>query len=408
MARKLRATIENRTNRLKLDRRPKPYGLITIAPRIRLGYRRCKLAGTWVVECADGKGGEWQKRVGIADDFEEADGANIFDFWQACDRAKAIARGQAGGVPVTVAAAIDDYEADLRVRGGDPINASRVRFHLPAGLSDKPVALLGVAELKRWRNSLLAKGLKPSTVARTLQAARAAFNRAADNDPARIHNRDAWRIGLGGLINTYNVRNTILTDAEVLRLVEAAYGLDHALGLWIETAAVTGARSSQIAALLVADLQASRSDPRLMMPRSRKGRGQRQVTRRPVPITPTLAAKLRQAAGTRAPQAPLLVRRDGQPWNLQNQEHLRIPFGRIAKQLGLDCTPYALRHSSIVRQLLANTPIRVVAVCHDTSVVMIERTYSPYIADHSDAIARRGLLDTAPAGENVVSLPGRR
>jgi len=145
-----------------------------------------------------------------------------------------------------------------------------------------------------------------------------------------------------------------------------------------------------------------------MMPRSRKGRGQRQVTRRPVPITPTLAAKLRQAAGTRAPQAPLLVRRDGQPWNLQNQEHLRIPFGRIAKQLGLDCTPYALRHSSIVRQLLANTPIRVVAVCHDTSVVMIERTYSPYIADHSDAIARRGLLDTAPAGENVVSLPGRR
>jgi integrase len=407
MARKLHATIENRTNRLKLDRRPKPYGLITIAPRIRLGYRRTKNAGTWVVEAADGRGGEWQKAFALADDYENADGTHVLDFWQAADKAKAIARGQAGaGPPVTVAAALDDYEADLRAREGDPINASRVRFHLPPGLSDKPVALLGVAELKRWRNGLLAKGLKPSSVARTLQAARAAFNHAADQDPARIHNRDAWRIGLGGLTNTYNVRNTILTDAEVLRLVEAAYALDPALGLWIETAAVTGARSSQLAALLVADLQASRSV--LTLPSSRKGRGQRQITRRPVPITAALAAKLRQAAGARASHAPLLVRRNGQPWNPQNQEHLRIPFARIAKQLGLDCTPYALRHSSIVRQLLANVPIRVVAAGHDTSVAMLERTYSVHISDHSDAIARRGLLDTSPAGENVVSLPGRR
>jgi integrase len=240
--------------------------------------------------------------------------------------------------------------------------------------------------------------------------ARAALNFAADSDPARIHNRDAWRIGLGGLTNTYNVRNTILTDADVLRLVAAARQLDSSFGLFVETAAVTGARSSQIAALLVADLQAGRSDPRLMLPSSRKGRGQRQITRRPVPITPALAAKLRQAAGTRAPQAPLLVRRNGQSWNPQNQEHLRIPFARIAKQLGLDCTPYALRHSSIVRQLLANVPIRVVAAGHDTSVAMLERTYSPHISDHSDAIARRGLLDTAPTGGDVVSLPvpGRR
>src|SRR6516165_2548437 len=104
MARKLHATIENRTNRLKLDRRPKPYGLITIAPRIRLGYRRTKNAGTWVVEAADGRGGEWQKAFALADDYENADGTHVLDFWQAADKAKAIARGQAGaGPPVTVA-----------------------------------------------------------------------------------------------------------------------------------------------------------------------------------------------------------------------------------------------------------------------------------------------------------------
>ena len=68
-------------------------------------------------------------------------------------------------------------------------------------------------------------------------------------------------------------------------------------------------------------------------------------------------------------------------------------------------TIYALRHSSIVRQLLANTPIRVVATLHDTSVVMIERTYSKFITDHSDALSRRALLDTTRlVGENVVAL----
>ena len=54
---------------------------------------------------------------------------------------------------------------------------------------------------------------------------------------------------------------------------------------------------------------------------------------------------------------------------------------------------YALRHSSIVRALLANVPIRLVSAMHDTSVVMIERTYSAYIADFADAISRPALLD---------------
>jgi hypothetical protein len=68
-------------------------------------------------------------------------------------------------------------------------------------------------------------------------------------------------------------------------------------------------------------------------------------------------------------------------------------------------TFYALRHSSIVRQLLANTPIRVVATLHDTSVVMVERSYSKHIADHADALSRRALLNTArPVRGKVVSL----
>ena len=70
-------------------------------------------------------------------------------------------------------------------------------------------------------------------------------------------------------------------------------------------------------------------------------------------------------------------------------------------------TPYALRHSSIVRQLLAGIPTRVVASFHDTSVAMIEANYAKYIiGDPSDAMTRRTLLDftAPPPAPNVVKI----
>jgi len=42
---------------------------------------------------------------------------------------------------------------------------------------------------------------------------------------------------------------------------------------------------------------------------------------------------------------------------------------------------------------------------HDTSVGMIEKTYSKHIGDHSDALARPTLLDLSAAPtDNVVPL----
>ena len=63
-------------------------------------------------------------------------------------------------------------------------------------------------------------------------------------------------------------------------------------------------------------------------------------------------------------------------------------------------TPNCLRHSSIVRQLINAVPIRVTAAHHDTSIRMIERTYSKHINDHSEALVRRALLDAAVVSDN--------
>jgi len=89
----------------------------------------------------------------------------------------------------------------------------------------------------------------------------------------------------------------------------------------------------------------------------------------------------------------------------QEQRRLFKRAAKAAEQDPAEVTIYALRHSNIVRQLLAGVPIRVVAVNHDTSVTMIERTYSRHIGDHSDQLARGALLDTtAPAGGNIVPI----
>ena len=71
-----------------------------------------------------------------------------------------------------------------------------------------------------------------------------------------------------------------------------------------------------------------------------------------------------------------------------------------------EVTMYALRHSSIVRQLLAGVPVRIVAAGHDTSVAMIERNYSRYITDHADALVRGAMLDLMPRDKPKLALIG--
>ena len=123
------------------------------------------------------------------------------------------------------------------------------------------------------------------------------------------------------------------------------------------------------------------------------------------------ADSLAEAAG-RPSEAQLLLRSNGDAWGHGRSRHHRDDFRAVVKAAELDpdiVTLSALRHSSIVRQLLANLPIRIVATLHDTSVKMIERTYSRHIAEHTDALARRALLETAqPPADNVVALSGRR
>lgn len=82
------------------------------------------------------------------------------------------------------------------------------------------------------------------------------------------------------------------------------------------------------------------------------------------------------------------------PW--QTPSEIVRPWGDIRAKAGLpDVIPYALRHSSIVRDIRANLPTRLVAAIHDTSIAMIERRYARYIADGLDTLAAQTIIPLA-------------
>lgn len=80
------------------------------------------------------------------------------------------------------------------------------------------------------------------------------------------------------------------------------------------------------------------------------------------------------------------------PWNSASE--MTRTWQAVLKQVGMppSVVPYALRHSSVVRAIAHDLPIRLVAALHDTSVAMIERFYSRWFTDKLDDLASEAAL----------------
>ena len=422
MARNLRSPrLETRTERLRLAVTPRPI-FLKIGNGLSLGYRRNQTAGTWVVRKSDGKGGNWTRAIGVADDFEEANataddfnegaGRTVLTFWEAQARARKVAAGPGGGARTTFSEAVDRYADRLRERGRDAGNATRLRKHLPPHLAKKRVTSLVSDDLSAWRSELLAskhrgKPLSAGTVNRILTTARAALNAISGG-----HDRSAWREGLAAVEHSGEQdRNIVLPIELVRRIMEAADTLDADFGLFVAVMAQTGARPSQICRIRVDGL--STDNFTVQVPVSRKGRGAKKKTHIQLSVTEKVMCRLRAAADGRPKGDALLTKvkvfgkeRRRAPW--EKSDHTRL-FKKAVQAIADEqefaawlkkeqyaakqVTIYALRHTSIVRQILANVPTRAVAAAHDTSVAMIERTYSRHIDRHATPIVLKSLED---------------
>jgi integrase len=384
--------------------RPKCY-FVSLCPGVSLGYRRladvagAPRAGAWTLRKADGKGGGCPKGFAVADDVVQANGNEILTYKQAVAKALAFAGGTTAqdDPPITVAMAILDYTKSLIERGRRPYNATRlwrldkdgnpIPGLVPAWLADRQVGALTIKELERWRESL---GYKhKGTLNRTIKPLKKALNRAAARDH-RITNTHVWsgaESGLPLIPKADGVRRVFLEPAQVNALIDAAYAYeaDRGFGLFVETGAETGARPSQLWKLKVSSLNGNR----VMMPPSKKGPDGKDLPPVAVPITPVLAAKLREAAGRRSPSEPLLLRDERfeqREWVSDNGAWID-PFNAIVAkvreqmELPADVTYYALRHSTAKRQIRAGIDLVTIAQRLETSVATLQKHYAAAISE---------------------------
>ncbi|KAB2763072.1 tyrosine-type recombinase/integrase [Brucella anthropi] len=408
----------------------------SVSADVHLGYRKGKRAGRWFVRWRLPDGRYKQENIGAADDGLSADGVETLNFEQAKNKAAHHVEQErqrerdAGKEPIpTVREVVETYAAKRKARaekqeGARPRDASgRLAMHvLEKPLADKRLDTLSDEDLSDWRANL-PETLATSSVQRIVNDLRAALNAVPPRILKRLPASYLTMIKLGlkaGEAEPAAARDgAALPDADVRRIIEAARTVDDMedwsgdLFRLVLVLAATGMRFSQIRRIQVGDVQPEQS--RLMIPTSRKGRGQKRATHIGVKVGGDVIESLRPAIAGRRPADPLLERwkhRQERPaegakpvwvrdkrgtWN--SPAELARPWISIIERAGLpaDTVPYALRHSSIVRGLRAALPVRLVAQLHDTSDKMIERHYASAIVNALDdlaALAVVPLVDT--------------
>ena len=277
------ARLESRESRSRLASRGKPHYRL-LEPGLHIGYRRLKgrkgrpaVAGTWVARHYVGGQSYVVEKIGVADDFSDADGTIILSFAQAQDKARTrmVRRAQsANGIagPLTVRAAVEGYLEFLEAHGKSAVDARhRANAHICPTLGDIEVSSLTTAVLRKWL-AKLAKALprartkpgKPqqhrafdgsdeairrrkSSANRTWTILRAALNHAFRDD--LVASDAAWR-KVKPFKGVDAARVRYLTVEQARRLVNAS---DSEFRPLVQAALQTGCRYSELARLEVAD-----------------------------------------------------------------------------------------------------------------------------------------------------------
>lgn len=435
--------LDSRSAREKLKPSGKPY-FRPLEMNLHLGYRKGKHGGKWVMRRYVGDERYAVETIGAADDFADADGAEVLTFHQAQDKARERAQALAEveriaslGPTITVRSAVDDYlKARERREAKDHGDVglkrdarSRLRKHVldaDEKLAAKPLAALTTSDLTKWREGL---NMAAGSAQRTVNDFKAALNAAARRAKAQLPPtmRDTIKDGLATVYAAAAVAREaqVLPDADVRAIISAAWEVDAEggwegdLGRMVLMLAATGARFSQIARMTVADVQVKQK--RLMIPVSRKGRGVKNSSHIGVRVGDDVLAALRTATAGRKGSEILLLRprwepvaaarwRKGErgPWH--SAAELTRQWAVIVKRAGLagGTIPYALRHSSIVRGLRAGLPTRLVAALADTSTAMVERHYAAFIVDAMDELAARAVVPLTATPATVTPIAAVR
>jgi integrase len=409
------AKLETREARSRLTGRAKPYYRL-IEPGLHIGYRRLRgrnarpaVAGTWVARHYVGGQSYVVEKIGIADDFSDADGTAVLSFAQAHDKARAhmvrrakSAAGIAG--PLTVRAALESYLHILESHGKSATDTRhRAAAHIYPTLGNIEVVTLSTDLLRKWHAGL-AKALprartkpgKPqqhrqfdhtedairrrrSSSNRVLTILKAALNHAFRD--GKTPTDSAWR-KVKPFKDVDAARVRYLSIAEAARVINAS---DPEFRPLVEAALQTGCRYGELARLEVADFNPGSGT--LAIRRSKSGKA------RHVVLTDEGVSFFRQLTAGRAGSEIMLRKANREPWRASHQ--LR-PIAQACQ--GANVNPpvnfHALRHTWASLSVMSGVPLLVVAKnLGHADTRMVERHYGhlapSYIADAIRAGAPR-------------------
>jgi hypothetical protein len=420
--------IDTAAKRARLAPRRNPYWRSIAGGRggVSLGYRRVERgAGAWIAKTVL-RGKRAEEKVGDADDVV---GHGGIDFktavakaleWSARQQIVFDAKQPVVAGKPTVRSAVEAYIAmrdKLSKRHGRAARG-RLEKHVlsHATLPGTRLSRLTAIDLEAWRDGL-DEALAPATINRIVNDFRAALNAAAVTHRRELpaHFAQEVRLGTKRVEVTDAARKQILTDEQIVALVSASFEVDETgdFGRLVTLLAASGARHSQAVRVPVAGFQ--HNQQRVLMPSSRKGRSRSERPPVAIQLSPEVCQRLQPAIVGRDGEEALLMRWhwskkgrsqwervERRAWGAQYEAHRYWPDTvRAANEKGAnlpaDTVMYAFRHSSIVRGLRANLPIRLVAALHDTSVEMVEKHYSAYIVDATEDLARRAALALPPS-----------
>jgi integrase len=367
----------------------------------------------------DGGGQYHQEGIGVADDYQDADGSAVLDYWQAVKlvrerytrrhrRRKALPENPSGSFKVKDS--VTDYVEYLRdeKKSGDFVESRLNTYISVNGIGDLECEDLTNAIVKGWRKDIAKLPARcrsragqppkyrrfdpkdPEQVRRRRASANQAFAnlRAALNHSWRaekITSDTAWR-KIQPFPETDQPRLRYLDLDEVKFLLNAAQG---AVRKFLAGGVITGARPSELGRLQVRDYHDSSG--KLHITKSKRSRP------RDIVLSEEGRAFFRQLCAGRKGTDPMFVRDDGTPWNDQNYY---VPTKGAASDAGIDdMSYYTLRHTYASHAVMNGMPLTVLAKnLGHVDTRMVEKHYAhlsqDYITDQIRAHTPRfGVVD---------------
>lgn len=401
------AKLDSREARRRLKARAEPYWLV-IERGLSLGYRKSeKEGGAWIVRRYDaGRRRHLESRLGTADDFRDADGANVLDFAQAQRKLLTEAHQealQASGQLHTVADAAADYVDYLRGHGKSAADAeSKLKAYVIPRLGQKRIADLTEADMDAWLAWAIKRRRKSKKARADDEAPAPAKGTSAPEDSAERQRRR--KATINRVINAFKAclkragapervfkRLKKFRSADSARLrwltVDEARRLQNACGTdfrpLVSAALLTGCRAGELLALQARDF-----DPRsetILIADSKSGKPRR------VPLTDDGVVLFERITAGKAENELLFSRSDGSRWYrmaVVRAMHAACNSGKVAPA----ATFHTLRHTYASHLVQAGVPLLFVATAlGHCDTRMVEKHYGHLAPSHIAEMIRAKL-----------------